>query len=277
MRGRLRLQRIRSEATARLLDKASGSRRKALAHRLLRVSSFTRAAHWYRPTSNFGDCLAPEILRAVHQMEPTWVRASFAPKVVGLGSILHRAAPGDVVWGTGLIDDRPFDGRGIRFEAVRGPRTRACITGDVPEVYGDPGLLMPTIYTPAVPARRDPVGLILHRSEKDLFSEVTDPHVRRIDVEAPWPTVIDAIVSCDVVVSSALHGIIVAESYGVPAVWIQPTDRLQGGWFKFLDYYEGTDRDPLGPAPWPSSLRDFDRLATQPPAFDTDPLRACTL
>lgn len=42
------------------------------------------------------------------------------------------------------------------------------------------------------------------------------------------------------VISSSLHGIILAESYGVPAVLLDTGNK---NLFKYYDYYEGTGRN----------------------------------
>jgi pyruvyltransferase len=44
-----------------------------------------------------------------------------------------------------------------------------------------------------------------------------------------------------------LHGLILADAYGVPNVWAKFSDRLVGGDWKFRDYYSVTDA--INPAP----------------------------
>ena len=55
-----------------------------------------------------------------------------------------------------------------------------------------------------------------------------------------YKSVIDKIVSCEVVYSSSLHGIILAESYGVPAVFFRGIHPIID--FKYKDYYASTGR-----------------------------------
>ena len=52
---------------------------------------------------------------------------------------------------------------------------------------------------------------------------------------------VEAIASCEVVLSQSLHGLIVADALGVPNVWIAPTGDMVGGRFKFDDYFSTLD------------------------------------
>lgn len=51
---------------------------------------------------------------------------------------------------------------------------------------------------------------------------------------------IDEIVSSEIVYTSSLHGIILAEAYGVPAVFFRGLNKRID--FKYLDYYFSTGR-----------------------------------
>lgn len=227
--------------------------------------------YWFTGHPNFGDILSEVILRKVWGIAPVRVSSSFSGKALGTGSILCRAVRGDVVWGSGLIRPQKFDGRGIEFTAVRGPRTRSCIQGDVPEIYGDPGVLLPTFYTPRPLARRYDIGVVPHYVDKSAMA-LDDSGVLFIDIEElDWRLTVDRIAACDIIVSSSLHGIIAAEAYGVPAVWVQPTDGLMGGPFKFHDYYEGTKRDALQ-ADWNAGLVSLVNRADAPHGLDPKPL-----
>jgi hypothetical protein len=51
---------------------------------------------------------------------------------------------------------------------------------------------------------------------------------------------IDAMIGADRVVSSSLHGLIFAESLGIPACWLAPVGGEDD--LKYYDYYYGTGR-----------------------------------
>ena len=51
---------------------------------------------------------------------------------------------------------------------------------------------------------------------------------------------IDQLIQSNMIISSALHGIILAESYGIPTIYLK--DNKINKDFKFNDYYSGTGR-----------------------------------
>ena len=61
--------------------------------------------------------------------------------------------------------------------------------------------------------------------------------VRVIDIRGSIPGVIEEILSCRVIVSSSLHGIIAAHAYGRPAYWLKASDLPLGDDLKYHDYF----------------------------------------
>ena len=236
----------------------------------------TLRSFWVKYTHNFGDILTPFILRHLgYNVVGAGKNAPY--RLLAVGSILSQLRKFDIVWGSGGIYTRKVPRvrppEGVEFLAVRGPKTREIVDADVPEVYGDPALLLPQMYQPATPAKRYPVGIIPHEAEKDIPVPTDDPSVLVIDINAGIAPVIDAIAQCEVILSSTLHGIITAEAYGIPATWLRMTDRIRGGDFKFHDYYLSTGRDTRPPVMWGDDMLSAAVEAVAPPiVYDPKPL-----
>jgi pyruvyltransferase len=200
---------------------------------------------------NFGDYLSLKLVeRVVDQSVQVYRRDTKNPrkKLLAIGSILFFAEEGDIIWGTGTngkINDRKdylFNHLDVR--AVRGPLTRDFLQKTfqikVPEVYGDPALLMPYFF-PEFKKNPYPTQnyiVIPHYSEKHLFPRDNEGHV--VYPTDPWDEVIKKILNSQFVISSSLHGIIVAEAYGIPARWLRVSDGEPV--LKYHDYYLGTGR-----------------------------------
>ncbi|MCC8163606.1 MAG: polysaccharide pyruvyl transferase family protein [Lachnospiraceae bacterium] len=132
--------------------------------------------------------------------------------------------------------------RKLDVRAVRGPETRRvlCRLGyDCPEIYGDPACLLPLFYHPANREKKHAVSVILHHSVKDA---VLPEGIHRISMcTTDYKSVINEIVSSEVIISGSLHGIILAEAYGIPAVLLK--DREPFELLKYKDYFSSTDRN----------------------------------
>jgi pyruvyltransferase len=255
--------------------KAADARKTSLIAKAIRVvaglGSRPIPLYSFRGRENFGDVLSAVVVEYVSGANAVLVSARTSGKLLAVGSIMHRLRPGDWVWGTGAIAKQPISPpSNVKFFAVRGPLTRDLVNADVPETYGDPAILLPRIYTPQE-TQHFQVGLIPHYQDQ-RFVRVTDPSVLTIDVLADWREVIDRIVGCELVLSSSLHGLIVAEAYGVPAGWMSVSDQVLGKGFKFHDYYLGTGRDVPKPVRWGDGLAKMVAHIEGPPRLTVEPL-----
>lgn len=199
---------------------------------------------WY-DFPNFGDTLTPIILKGVFGIDAEYAQRNDEGKLIAIGSLMNVIEDGDVVWGTGIHSWRKRDKKdGVTFLAVRGSLTRDMLLkygNDVPEVYGDPALLLPLIYNPKI-EKKFTIGYLPHYCDKELIPEIKEGEIY-IDVQQDWKTVIDQVLSCDKIISSSLHGILCAEVYNVPVQWAVYSDKILGGEFKYQDYFLGTGRE----------------------------------
>lgn len=201
-------------------------------------------AYWHK-TRNFGDTLTPIILKWITGETTLFASRNEKGKILAVGSIIYAMAENDVVWGTGAIGPDPIKvPAGVVMLAVRGPLTREVVGGKAPEVYGDPAILLPLIYNPEK-KKKYKKGILPHYIDKSIVEIGPDDHF--IDILGDWKYVIDEVVSCEEIETSSLHGIIIAEAYGIPVTWKVYSDKIVGGDFKFQDYFLGTGRDRQKP------------------------------
>lgn len=188
-------------------------------------------AYWWRPRKapwNFGDELGAIILRHYGFKVK---RVSFAKADVLLtGTMLDTAEkrnPTITVLGSGSGHTHDAD-HDFNVLAVRGKLTALAL--GLPYVpLGDLGLLASRIWTKS-PAKYD-IGVVRHYvdHEEYPFADIV------IDATEPAEQVIKKISSCRVIMSSSLHGIIIADSYGIPNMRIARDDVITGDW-KWMDH-----------------------------------------
>lgn len=218
--------------------------------------------HWWRPDDggrNAGDELTGFLLREKYGVEVVLVPRAEA-ELLGAGSILGwlwekpelrgRTPPVHIV-GSGFMHpwlnfDLPAP---PTIHSVRGHLTRDLLSeqpGAAQMLLGDPGLLVSRVVKPRPSAARRCYGLVPHLSRiasTDFvrrFEPLGDVHVidfRTEDIDA----LCQQMLSCDVILSHGLHGLILADAFGIPNAWID--GRLhRGGPFKFHDYFSSIGR-----------------------------------
>ncbi|WP_051378919.1 polysaccharide pyruvyl transferase family protein [Derxia gummosa] len=202
---------------------------------------------------NVGDILNAWLIEKLSGIPPRHVPA--AKGLLAVGSVVRLAGPESVVWGAGTprMTDR-LDPR-ARWLAVRGPLTRRLLLasgGDCPEIYGDPAWFAPMLYRPAPRAPRHKLGLVCHYDNAGEI--VAGEGVKTISVlRAGYEGIeafIDELHDCEAIVSSSLHGLILAQAYGIPARWVEVTDSakgLPGDGCKFRDYFMTVGLDDAMP------------------------------
>lgn len=213
----------------------------------------------YCKGKNLGDELAPVIFDWMLQQKGIKrnQRTKNTYRLLTVGSIVGAETCDSVIWGSGiqmisgidkLLDTRKY--RKLDVRAVRGPLTLQAIWyskyhdqkahKNVP--FGDPAILMPLIYKNDIVEKKYDVSVILHFSADKSVWENKQLHYINI-LTTNYKHFIDEICSSRKVISSSLHGIILAESYGVPAVFLNTGGHyVEGALNKFYDWYFSTNR-----------------------------------
>jgi len=173
---------------------------------------------------NFGDILSKYLIEKISKKEvikvshPSMRRYKYFIKhYLTIGSILEVANSNSIIWGSGIIRENQFVKK-AKFLAVRGPRTRNRLIElgyKVPEVYGDPAILLPKYFNNTI-KKKYKIGIIPHirhyEEVRDYFGK--DERIKIInlltdDIEKT----INEILECFMIISSSLHGVIVSQSY----------------------------------------------------------------
>lgn len=211
---------------------------------------------WIDPSNsynNVGDYLSKVVVEYVcklHGIDPNQP-VSRTKHLYAIGSLLLGYQDA-TIWGSGFGYDRTktwyapmlkvlhrlYHKTDIR--AVRGPLTRDILHRmgySCPEQYGDPAVLMPLIYEGnGLRNSRDYV-VIPHYSKWEKFKG--DPNLLGTFTQ-DYRRFIDRLLEARLVISSSLHGIILAEAYGVPAIMLKdtPSEDIT----KYKDWYASTGR-----------------------------------
>lgn len=246
------------------------------------MASEVLKAFWYgreraaqRHLRNWGDIFAPYVIRAFAG-KPARNSRRVGSRYMVVGSVLHKLREGDIVWGCGLLSPRNYSAEIVQqatFHAVRGPLTRSLLRGAgvaVPRVYGDPALLAPYLFPVKNPQVTHRVGLVPHYNDLEAVQHLASDEVKVIDVTGGLAKVIREVCSCEGIVASSLHGLILGDCYAQKSAWmtVRGGIRLAGGPFKFTDYFSSTGRPAL-----PSPVEDWPKVQWSPKMqYDPQPL-----
>lgn len=205
--------------------------------------------HWWKLSGKFqnvGDWLSLIVVDFIKELKNIDVSCCGTKTVhlFAIGSIIDGGYQDATIWGSGIrVEHKKLWWRIFRkldIRCVRGPETRRILLEngyDCPEIYGDPAVLMPMIYQPSETEKIYEYRVVPHMSyDVTEYPNVLSPYVN------DWKEFIDEIVKSNLIISSSLHGIILAEAYGIPAILLNDKNM---DLFKYRDYYYSTGRKNL--------------------------------
>lgn len=226
---------------------------------------------YYYKCANAGDIVNSSLIYDLFGIKVE-LESFTSSDMISIGSVLERIVSGSItgkrdkelqseadvnkkiiVWGTGFMyayDDYSKMNfiRPAKILAVRGELTRkACekITGKkIKCVTADPGILAPFLLD-KMPEKKYKIGIIPHFREYEVeeyleqYKKIGSKYNNSVIINlGEEPTeVLKKIASCETIMSTSLHGLIFADSLGVPSLWCEFTDKVIGKGYKFRDYY----------------------------------------
>ncbi|WCR04549.1 polysaccharide pyruvyl transferase family protein [Paracoccus saliphilus] len=213
--------------------------------------------YWFRrgggrAAGNFGDELGPLLVSHILQRPVEWAEPDRCD-LASIGSILSQVSKAAkrakrssklLIWGSGLMEeDIERLHTCLNPLAVRGVKTRTALglKDDLP--LGDPGVLSDLLVEPQ--KKTHIWGIVphfSHRNSPKIREAAQDNNCMFIDPTAPALDVLKAISSCRGIVSSSLHGLIVADSFQVPCYWLDIKSHKSHD-YKFADYCSGFGRN----------------------------------
>jgi pyruvyltransferase len=197
--------------------------------------------YWWNEAANFGDSIAPLLLRKFSGIKTEWGGLHECDFIV-TGSVLHhvpRNYRGVIVGAGRLRADLPVEVPYADVRAIRGPLSADGLALPMSSfALGDPGLLANELVP--TPTRHIKLGILPHWTDSKLAHRPEFAPYNPFVIKPSWKPldVIAAIGQCEKLVTSSLHGLILADAYGIPRRFepcpLFDLDTL----FKFRDYSE---------------------------------------
>ena len=201
---------------------------------------------WRGVCTNFGDelntVLWPSLL-------PDFFDDNPACRFLGIGSVLdqrHSPQAVKVVAGSGYggYEPKPILDENWIIHWVRGPRTAAMLGLPPALALGDPAALIPKVFFRPPPDGAE-IGFMPHfeSAARGAWRQAAQQAgIRLIDPRGPPLAILRSIGTCKLLLSEALHGVIVADALRVPWIAIQPRAHVHRA--KWQDWADTMDLRP---------------------------------
>ena len=235
---------------------------------------------------NFGDALNTYILGKLSKKPVVLCHDTKNEEhYMAIGSIANWATSKSIVWGTGIASREDKIPHGAKILMTRGPLTaivaRQCGYDEI-TTFGDPALVLPRLYNPKI-EKKFKVGFIPHYTDMEFFfnqKENLFPEYKFINVFDHTEKVIGDILSCEKIVSSSLHGLIVADAYGIPNLYCKMDNKIGGDGMKYDDHFQSVGILPYKPFHIESLLKMsnvdlFNLITDRKPQIDIDKMLKC--
>ncbi|MNB70553.1 Exopolysaccharide glucosyl ketal-pyruvate-transferase [compost metagenome] len=216
--------------------------------RLLNIGKEQVPVNYYTRHNNWGDQLNKYLIEKITNKAVVKNNFKNKPHVLAIGSVLSSASANSIIWGSGFISkNASLKTTQLDVRAVRGILTRERLRNEFgincTDVMGDPAVLLPLFYDAKHITKKYKIGIIPHYKDKHLPAVQTllKNGCVLVDIQDDIEPFIDRLNECEYIISSSLHGLIAADTYEIPNLWVAFSDQVLGGEYKFCDYYSTTD------------------------------------
>lgn len=112
-------------------------------------------------------------------------------------------------------------------------------------VLGDPGLLVSKMYDVKNVKKKYKLGIIPHFTDRNstLLNKIKVENSVVLNICEEPEVLVPKIAECEYIISSAMHGLIAADSLKIPNIRMTLGDGVVGGDYKFDDYYSALGLD----------------------------------
>ncbi|MDN3546005.1 polysaccharide pyruvyl transferase family protein [Kinneretia asaccharophila] len=200
--------------------------------------------HYFKdPAGNFGDDLNPWLWG---RLIPDVLDDDPSERFVGIGTLLNHRLPDSGrlhIMGSGAGYGRPMQiDQRVRVHAVRGHLTAKSLGLAVETAVADAAVLIRQVELPPLTLSRQRVGVMFTGQSLAAFDWMTlSQQIGLHPISCHWSVdrVLDEIRRCDVLLSEAMHGAIIADALRVP--WVPITcnpDILGAKWQDWLSVFD---------------------------------------
>ncbi|KZZ60855.1 hypothetical protein A3762_15100 [Oleiphilus sp. HI0125] len=164
--------------------------------------------------------------------------------LLGIGTILNQrtfdtklaGVEKAFIFGSGCAGEQPIIPDHWRVLCVRGPKTAEAVGLDSTLAVADPAYLLRAVEMSEVEKQYSIGFMPHHRSERDLdWKRVCDAAgIRFVSAKQPVEDAVREIRSCDLLLTEAMHGAIVADAFRVP--WVPVFYNPTVSHFKWQDF-----------------------------------------
>ena len=213
-------------------------------------------AYWCEARRDFGGALCPWLISMIAGTEVRNIYGDSSARsgVASIGSSLNLLVNKNLtVWGSGVTANFTEDDklnfskyRPEAIRAVRGKLTEKMLSSlgiDVPAIFGDPALLLSRFYNPRINSG----GIVIcpELRHQEAFCRKEQGRHQVIDTRKSPADVVSEIANATCCISTSLHGLVVAQAYGVPWVWLHIVDLPDAEDLSFEDFFTVLDREQV--------------------------------